>query len=230
MTRLRQTSPFGSLMLARHGAVGIDAVAGMDEEIRAVVAHGAERAHAAARHVDAPALSRDIAGPGERHEAATAGAVRKRPTWLSPMMVGGQVLEADAVEDVLAGRQVFEQHLGREIALRQRVARRRVEMVSKLSLVEASTSMRAGRSARAHTMPESTETSPDWMPCVISGRSAARLRRGFASEATARLEVERTRNCRRVHAREARSVAIQETFVESRRKVPAPFDCRLTVS
>jgi hypothetical protein len=47
---------------------------------------------------------------------------------------------------------------------------------------------------------------------------------GFASVATARLEVERTRNCRRVHAREARSVAIQETFVESRRKVPAPFD------
>src|SRR6476620_8491347 len=65
------------------------------------------------------------------------------------------------------------------------------------------------------------------MPPAICGRTAARLMDGFASVpsvATARLEVERTRNCRRVHAREARSVAIQETFVESRRKVPAPFD------
>jgi hypothetical protein len=68
------------------------------------------------------------------------------------------------------------------------------------------------------------------MPPAICGRSAARLMRGFASAAMARLEVERTKNCRRVHAREARSVAIQETFVESRRKVPAPFDSRLTVS
>src|SRR6476659_6199643 len=65
------------------------------------------------------------------------------------------------------------------------------------------------------------------MPPAICARSAARLMDGFASEpsaATARLEVERTRNCRRVHAREARSVAIQETFVESRRKVPALLD------
>jgi hypothetical protein len=36
--------------------------------------------------------------------------------------------------------------------------------------------MRAGLSARAHTMPESVVTSPDWMPWVINGRSAARLR------------------------------------------------------
>src|SRR5439155_377424 len=72
--------------------------------------------------------------------------------------------------------------------------------------------------------------SPDWMPLAICGLSAARLRCGFASAATARLEVERTRNCRRVQAREARSDTIQETFVESRRKVPASFDSRLTVS
>jgi hypothetical protein len=46
----------------------------------------------------------------------------------------------------------------------------------KLSVVATSTSMRAGRSARAQTTPESTDTSPDWMPWVISGRSAAQLR------------------------------------------------------
>ena len=49
-------------------------------------------------------------------------------------------------------------------------------MLSKLSVVETSTRMRAGRSARAHTTPESIETSPDWMPWVMRGRSAARLR------------------------------------------------------
>ena len=41
--------------------------------------------------------------------------------------------------------------------------------------------MRAGRSARAHTMPESTETSPDCRPCVMRGRSAAKLRAGLAT-------------------------------------------------
>src|SRR3954469_11050010 len=100
-------------------------------------------------------------------------------------------------------------------------------MVLKLSTVEYSTCIRAGRLARAQITAEPSETSPDWMPPAICGRAAARLSDGFASvpsEATARLEVERTRNCRRVHSREARSDAIQETFVESRRKVPAPFD------
>jgi hypothetical protein len=53
-------------------------------------------------------------------------------------------------------------------------------MVLKLSVVATSTSMRAARSARAQTMPESIETSPDWMPWVMTGRSAARLSEGLA--------------------------------------------------
>jgi hypothetical protein len=40
--------------------------------------------------------------------------------------------------------------------------------------------MRDGRSARAHTMPDPVDTSPDWTPCVIIGRSAARLIAGHA--------------------------------------------------
>src|SRR6187431_3335496 len=54
-------------------------------------------------------------------------------------------------------------------------------MVLKLSVVATSTCMRAGRSPRAQTIPESTDTSPDWMPWVMAGRSAARLRYGRAS-------------------------------------------------
>src|SRR5262249_16777964 len=40
--------------------------------------------------------------------------------------------------------------------------------------------MRDGLSARAQTIAESTETSPDWTPWVITGRSAARLNAGLA--------------------------------------------------
>jgi hypothetical protein len=50
----------------------------------------------------------------------------------------------------------------------------------KLSLVATSTNMRDALSARAQTIPESTETSPDWTPWVMTGRSAARLSAGLA--------------------------------------------------
>ena len=53
-------------------------------------------------------------------------------------------------------------------------------MVLKLSVVEASTIIRAGRSALAQTTPPSAVTSPDCRPWVICGRSAARLRYGVA--------------------------------------------------
>jgi hypothetical protein len=50
----------------------------------------------------------------------------------------------------------------------------------KLSEAAASTSMRAGRSVRAHTTPASAVTSPDCRPWVMRGRSAARLTAGRA--------------------------------------------------
>ncbi len=58
-------------------------------------------------------------------------------------------------------------------------------MSLKLSVVEISTRIRAGRSARAQITPESTDTSPDCTPCVTSGRSAARLIDGLAIPPTA---------------------------------------------
>src|SRR5262245_39394531 len=51
----------------------------------------------------------------------------------------------------------------------------------KLSVVATSTSMREGRPDRAQTTPDSVDTSPDWMPWVITGRSAARLTYGLAT-------------------------------------------------
>ena len=86
-----------------------------------------------------------------------------------------QVLEADPIENLLSRRKVLDKRLGRKIALRQDVDHRRAMDLRKLSLVETSTSIRAGRSVLAHTTPESIDTSPDWTPWVTIGRSAARL-------------------------------------------------------
>ena len=49
--------------------IRIDVVAAVDEEIRPVLEHGPVGPHAAARGIDAPALARGIAGPGERNRA-----------------------------------------------------------------------------------------------------------------------------------------------------------------
>jgi hypothetical protein len=57
------------LQFAFDRAVGIDAVAGMDEEVRPALQHCRIGAHAAARLVDAPALARGVTGPDERHRA-----------------------------------------------------------------------------------------------------------------------------------------------------------------
>ena len=51
-------------------------------------------------------------------------------------------------------------------------------------VVATSTNIRAGRSARAQTTPESADTSPDCMPCVIRGRPGAKLKDGWAMPPT----------------------------------------------
>src|SRR5262249_4013574 len=50
----------------RYRAIRIDVVAGMDEEVRTIVEHGAIGPISAAADIDAPALARGIAGPDER--------------------------------------------------------------------------------------------------------------------------------------------------------------------
>jgi len=71
------------------------------------------------------------------------------------------VLKGDSVKDVLPGRQILEQHLGCEIRFGQRSANVTSSIVLKLSVVDTSTCMRAGRSARAHTTASPAEASPD---------------------------------------------------------------------
>src|SRR5262245_7597671 len=57
---------------------------------------------------------------------------------------------------------------------------------------------REGRSTRAHTTPESTETSPDCTPCVMTGRSEARLSDGLNTPSVDMVAADVTMKRRRV--------------------------------
>ena len=72
--------------------------------------------------VDAPALTGGVARPDERDRAPVGR--RGAETADHRLALDGrrrEILEADAVEDVLAGRQTFEQQLGGQVAVRQRI-------------------------------------------------------------------------------------------------------------
>jgi hypothetical protein len=71
-------------LLGEDWTVGVDIIAAVDEEIRPVAQHCGVGAHAAARLVDAPALSGGVARPHERDRAPG----RKWPVIGSPAMVG----------------------------------------------------------------------------------------------------------------------------------------------
>ncbi|MFK4511613.1 hypothetical protein ABIF81_006791 [Bradyrhizobium daqingense] len=105
--------------------VGIDGVAGMQEEIRTMLAHRGEGDHAAVIGVDAPALAGDVAAPDEADVAAIgrcrAEAAGHRFAFDRAVR---EIAEANAVKDVLAGGQMFNQHLRGEVALGQRRDRR----------------------------------------------------------------------------------------------------------
>src|SRR5262249_42799934 len=99
-------------LLGRHRIVGVDVVAIVDEEIRLVLAHRRIGTHAAARLVDAPALSGGVAGPHEADRASIA--------WRSAETADGRLADntgrskipkSDAIENLLAGGQAVNQAL-----------------------------------------------------------------------------------------------------------------------
>jgi hypothetical protein len=103
-------------------AVRVDGVTRMDEEVGLVGEHGRIRAHAAARLVDAPALARGVARPHERDRLRLARrGAQPSDRRLAENCRLGQILEADAIADVGARRQVLDQRLGGEVAFRQRI-------------------------------------------------------------------------------------------------------------
>ena len=101
----------------RNGVVRVDRVAAVDEEVGLVAAHRLVAAHPAELEVDAPTLSRGVAGPREAHVllAGRRGAERTGGGFRGTL-AGREVLEHDAVEDALAAGQAVEPHARREVA------------------------------------------------------------------------------------------------------------------
>src|SRR5437762_4409426 len=92
----------------------------MDEEVRTVVEHGAVSPHPATVFVDAPALPRRIARPGERHRCSLSRCGAEMPELrLAFDAALADVVEAYAIKNVLPGRQAIDQQLCGEIAVRQ---------------------------------------------------------------------------------------------------------------
>ena len=90
-----------------------------------MLAHGGEGEHAAIIRVDAPALSGNVAAPDEADVAAIGRrGAEATDHGLALDVDMRQVAKPDAVEDVLTGGQVLQQHLCGEIALRQGCDRR----------------------------------------------------------------------------------------------------------
>jgi len=89
----------------------------MQQEIRTMLAHGGEGEHAAVVGVDAPALSGDVAAPDEADVAPVARCRAKTPDHGFACDIDvGEIAKADAVKDVLPGRQIFQQQFCGEIA------------------------------------------------------------------------------------------------------------------
>ena len=107
--------------LGGDNAVGIDRIAGVEQEIGTMLAHGGEGKHAAIVRIDTPALPGNVAAPDKTDVAPVArGGSEATDHWLARKVDVREVAEFDAVENVLPRGQIFQQHLCRVVALGQR--------------------------------------------------------------------------------------------------------------
>src|SRR3954452_6780130 len=98
--------------LGGDNAVGIDRVAGVEQEIGTVLVHGGESKHAAIVGIDTPALSGNIAAPYKTDVAPVpGGGSEATDNRLARNVDVREVAEFDAIENVLPRGQIFQQHL-----------------------------------------------------------------------------------------------------------------------
>ena len=106
--------------LGGNDAVGIDGVAGMNQEIRLVLVHGGVGDHAAVVGIDAPALSGDIAAPDEADIAAVGGRGTEAANHgFADDIRMRKVAQPHPIENILPGGKILQQHLGGEVAFGQ---------------------------------------------------------------------------------------------------------------
>ena len=102
--------------------VGIDVIATMNEEVRAVFQHGGVGSHAAAAGIDAPALPGGIARPDERYRLPLRGRGAEMTDLRFSRNPGlGDIFKPHPVENILPGRQAIQRELRGEVAVRQRL-------------------------------------------------------------------------------------------------------------
>src|SRR4029453_10820860 len=90
----------GKRHFAPDRSVGIDGVAGVQQKIRSMPAHGGEGEHAAVIRVDAPALSGDVASPDEADVAPIGRRGAKAPEpRLPPDVFSPQLAKPPAAGD-----------------------------------------------------------------------------------------------------------------------------------
>jgi hypothetical protein len=107
--------------LGRDGPVRVDLIAGVDEEVRVAAAHELVHLHPAPVGIDAPALPDLVPRPGEGDGPPAQGRRAESPGRGCAQHLGiGEVLEQNAVEDVLPGGQSAEVHPRGEIGFGQR--------------------------------------------------------------------------------------------------------------
>ncbi len=114
----------GQFQFRRHRAIGIDVIAGVNEEIGVVLQHGPVGPHAAQRRIDAKTLARGIARPDEGDRFPRA----RRSAEMSDLRLAGdaalvQRFKLHAVENIPSGRQAIEQQFCGEIGAGQCVGR-----------------------------------------------------------------------------------------------------------
>ena len=103
--------------------VGVDQVAGVDEQVRLGGAHRGERAHAAVAFVDAPALPAHVAAPHDPHRRRRPPQrPRCRPERAAHRLaeLAAPALEARLVDDPLARREPGQVEPGGEVGVGRR--------------------------------------------------------------------------------------------------------------
>lgn len=103
----------GNLQLGLDRAVGVDVVAGVQEEVGPGLVHRLVRDHAADLGVDAVSLAGGVPGPDEAHRAVAARSTEGAFGGLADP--AGRVLEADPVVVALAGPESLQRQLGGEV-------------------------------------------------------------------------------------------------------------------
>src|SRR5258708_15561099 len=90
------------------GTVGVDVIAGMNEEIRTVFEHGAVAAHAAAAGIDTPALACGIARPDKRYRTFVRWRGSEMPDLGFTGYRSADIFKPHPVENILPGRKILE--------------------------------------------------------------------------------------------------------------------------